>query len=83
MSNGNRDLAAIWDMVQAIREIQQFTEGFSEARYFETLWLQRVVERNLKLWRGFCLIYLKMARIFDLIRQPVISEQCQTYTKII
>ncbi len=43
------DLAALWDMQCAILEIQDFTVGFSEDVYPETLWLQRVVERNLEI----------------------------------
>ncbi len=54
MSSLNRDAAAIWDMPQAIREIQDFTTGFSEKSYLETLWLQRVVERNLEILGEAC-----------------------------
>ncbi|MGB3768412.1 MAG: HepT-like ribonuclease domain-containing protein [Phormidesmis sp.] len=49
MSNLNRDPAAIWDMVQAIQEIQQFTAEFSEDSFLETLWVQRVVERDFEI----------------------------------
>lgn len=49
MNSSNRDLAAIWDMTQAIREIQQFVAGFSETEYLKTLWVRRVVERNFEI----------------------------------
>ncbi|WP_250565747.1 hypothetical protein [Adonisia turfae] len=42
MSDLNRDAAAIWDMVRAIREIQEFTADFSEDSFLETLWIKRV-----------------------------------------
>lgn len=54
MSSNNRNAAAIWDMTQAIREIQQFTADFSEEKYLETLWLQRVVERNFEILGEAC-----------------------------
>ena len=54
MSEGSRDYAAIWDMTQAIREIQQFTDTFSEKNYLETLWIQRVVERNFEILGEAC-----------------------------
>lgn len=54
MNKANRDPANIWDMVQAIKEIQHFTEGFSEDGFLETLWLQRVVERNLEILGEAC-----------------------------
>ncbi len=49
MNDPNLDLASIWDMVQAIREIRQFTTGVSQSDYLETLWLRRVVERNFEI----------------------------------
>lgn len=49
MNETNRDAASIWDMARAIREIQQFTADFSEESYLETLWVQRVVERNFEI----------------------------------
>lgn len=54
MSGNSRDYAAIWDMSQAIREIQQFTADFSESSYLETLWIQRVVERNFEILGEAC-----------------------------
>jgi hypothetical protein len=37
MSDRDRDLASLWDMAEAIREIQQFTAGTSEAEYLNSL----------------------------------------------
>lgn len=54
MNGNSRDYAAIWDMTQAIREIQQFTADFSENTYLETLWIQRVVERNFEILGEAC-----------------------------
>ena len=49
MSENNRDLSSLWDMAQAIREIQQFTDGVSGEEYLNTLWMRRVVERNFEI----------------------------------
>ncbi len=49
MQSLDRDAAALWDMAEAIREMQQFMAGVSEAEYLETLWLRRVIERNFEL----------------------------------
>jgi uncharacterized protein with HEPN domain len=49
MPSPDRDAAALWDMAEAIREIQSFVVGVSEAEYLETLWLRRVVERNFEI----------------------------------
>jgi uncharacterized protein with HEPN domain len=49
MQPNNRDASALWDMAQAIREIQSFTASFDRANYLQTLWVQRVVERNLEI----------------------------------
>jgi hypothetical protein len=43
------DLDALWDMKSSIEEIQGFILGFSQDAYLETLWVQRVVERNLEI----------------------------------
>jgi uncharacterized protein with HEPN domain len=43
------EIEALWDMKRAIEEIQGFMVGFSEDSYLETLWLQRVVERNFEI----------------------------------
>jgi uncharacterized protein with HEPN domain len=49
MQPSNRDSSALWDMAQAIREIQSFTVSFDRENYLQTLWVQRVVERNLEI----------------------------------
>lgn len=49
MQSHDRDAAALWDIAEAIREIQQFMTGVSEMEYLETLWLRRVVERNFEI----------------------------------
>lgn len=49
MQPNNRDASALWDMAQAIREIQSFTTSFDRENYLQTLWVQRVVERNLEI----------------------------------
>ena len=54
MSSSNRDAAALHDMVQAIREIQQFSEGFSEGDFLATLWLQRAIERDIEILGEAC-----------------------------
>ena len=36
-------------MAQAIREIQDITTNFDRPTYLKTLWIQRVVERNLEI----------------------------------
>ncbi|MGI0494051.1 hypothetical protein ACN4EG_19890 [Alkalinema pantanalense CENA528] len=37
MDEWERDIASVWDMAQAIREIQQFTTGVSESEYLGSL----------------------------------------------
>lgn len=49
MQPNNRDASALWDMVQAIREVQSFTASFNREDYLQTLWIQRVVERNFEI----------------------------------
>lgn len=49
MNEFERDIASLWDMTRAIREIQQFTAGFSEAEYLNSLMLKRCVERNFEI----------------------------------
>jgi uncharacterized protein with HEPN domain len=44
-----RDAAALWDMVQAIKKIQEFTIGRSEADYLGNELLQSAVERKLEI----------------------------------
>jgi uncharacterized protein with HEPN domain len=46
MSKPNRDLAALWDMIQTIYHIQDFTNGLSYDDYAKNLMVQRAVERK-------------------------------------
>jgi len=49
MSKPNRDLAALWDRIQAIHHIQDFTNGLSYDDYAKNLMVQRAVERELEI----------------------------------
>ncbi|GAB4145841.1 MAG: hypothetical protein Fur0046_23570 [Cyanobacteria bacterium J069] len=49
MAANNRDLASVWDMAQAIRDLQTFTEGIVYEDYISNLMLQRAVERQLEI----------------------------------
>lgn len=49
MQANNRDLASLWDMIQAIREIQEFTANLSYESYSENRLVQRAVERNFEI----------------------------------
>lgn len=49
MQANNRDAASLWDMVQAIRRIQEFTTGLSFADYEASLLIQSAVERQLEI----------------------------------
>jgi uncharacterized protein with HEPN domain len=44
-----RDAAALWDMVQAIERIEEFTSGITEADYLDNELLQSAVERKLEI----------------------------------
>jgi uncharacterized protein with HEPN domain len=46
MQFNERDAASLWDMIQAIREIQEFTVTLSYENYLENRLVQRAVERN-------------------------------------
>jgi len=46
MATPNRDLAALWDMIQAIHHIQDFTNGLSCDDYAKNLMVQRAVKRK-------------------------------------
>jgi hypothetical protein len=37
MQSHDRDAAALWDMAEAIREIQQFMAGVSELEYLQRI----------------------------------------------
>ncbi len=45
----NRDIASLWDMMQAIRHIQEFTAALTETAYLDSLLVQRAVERELEI----------------------------------
>ncbi|MCX5965516.1 MAG: DUF86 domain-containing protein [Cyanobacteria bacterium] len=49
MESLDRNHSALWDMAEAIREIQNFTEAVTKEEYLEMLWLKRVVERNFEI----------------------------------
>jgi uncharacterized protein with HEPN domain len=49
MQANNRDPASLWDMIQAIREIQEFTASLSYEDYLENRLVQRAVERNFEI----------------------------------
>ncbi|MBW4540926.1 MAG: DUF86 domain-containing protein [Myxacorys chilensis ATA2-1-KO14] len=49
MQANNRDAASIWDMVQAIRRIQEFTLGLSFDDYQASILIQSAVERQLEI----------------------------------
>lgn len=49
MESLDRNYSALWDMAEAIREIQSFTATVTKEKYLETLWLKRVVERNFEI----------------------------------
>lgn len=47
MPTDDRDAASLWDMVQAIEEIQEDTAGLSYENFLESRIVRRAVERNL------------------------------------
>ncbi|MGB3535258.1 MAG: nucleotidyltransferase domain-containing protein [Microcoleaceae cyanobacterium] len=49
MQDNVRNSAAIWDMLEAIKRIQTFTQGLDDTTYLDNLWVQRAVERNLEI----------------------------------
>lgn len=49
MQANTRDAASIWDMVQAIRRIQDFTIGLSFDDYQASILIQSAVERQLEI----------------------------------
>ena len=49
MQANNRDAASLWDMVQAIHHIQEFTANLNQEGYLESLLIQRAVERELEI----------------------------------
>lgn len=49
MPANNRDAASLWDMVQAIRLVQEFTVGASYEAYLESALVRSAVERQLEI----------------------------------
>ncbi|WP_289500116.1 HepT-like ribonuclease domain-containing protein [Gloeocapsopsis sp. IPPAS B-1203] len=49
MQASNRDAAALWDMISAVRRIQEFTANLSFENYQESLLIQSAVERQLEI----------------------------------
>lgn len=49
MQSNNRDVASIWDMVQAIRYIQSFTTNFSFEEYLDDIRTRSAVERQFEI----------------------------------
>jgi uncharacterized protein with HEPN domain len=49
MQSSNRDLASVWDMVQAIRYIQTFTKDLSFEEYLNDVRTTSAVERQFEI----------------------------------
>ncbi|MGK7907483.1 MAG: DUF86 domain-containing protein [Synechococcus sp.] len=49
MQGNDRDLASLWDMRQAIREIQEDTDGLTYAEFERNRTVRRAVERNFEI----------------------------------
>jgi len=49
MAIADRDAASLWDMVQAIQELQSFTTGMTYDDYAASVLVQRAVERELEI----------------------------------
>ncbi|MGD1903072.1 MAG: DUF86 domain-containing protein [Geitlerinemataceae cyanobacterium] len=49
MSGTNRDRASLWDMVQAIDEIQEATDSLSYEQFEQRRIIRRAVERNFEI----------------------------------
>ncbi len=49
MQNNNRNIASVWDMVQAIRRIQEFTTDINYSEYSESILIQSAVERQFEI----------------------------------
>jgi len=49
MQANNRNAASLWDMVQAIRRIQEFTANLFFEGYQESILIQSAVERQLEI----------------------------------
>ena len=49
MASHERDIASLWDMAQAIREILEDTTGLSATTFYENRTVRRAVERNFEI----------------------------------
>lgn len=49
MPMNNRDASSLWDMIQAIQEIQEDTTGFSYDDFLNNRTVRRAVERNFEI----------------------------------
>jgi uncharacterized protein with HEPN domain len=49
MEQNNRNLASIWDMIQAIQEIQEDTANFTYEKFEQNRTVRRAVERNFEI----------------------------------
>jgi uncharacterized protein with HEPN domain len=49
MSAKNRDISSLWDMVNAIRRMQEFTVNMTESDYLDSALVQSAVERQLEI----------------------------------
>jgi uncharacterized protein with HEPN domain len=49
MQANNRDAGSLWDMVQAIQRIQEFTMNLSDEAFLKSLVIQSAVERQLEI----------------------------------
>jgi len=49
MQVNNRDAASVWDMMQAIHRIQEFTTGLTFDHYQASILIQSAVERQLEI----------------------------------
>jgi uncharacterized protein with HEPN domain len=62
MSKINRDRASLWDMLQAIEELQEATDGLSYEQFEQNRIVRRAVERN------FEILGEAAGRVSDLLR---------------
>jgi uncharacterized protein with HEPN domain len=49
MQPNNRDTSSVWDMLRAIRLIQEFTENLTYDDYLDSVLTQSAVERQLEI----------------------------------
>lgn len=49
MQANNRDIGSLWDMVNAIHRIQEFTVDLTDEAYLDSLLIQSAVERQLEI----------------------------------